>query len=190
MPIQEAELPSWPPLHIEKRTCCHDCPCHSLNKKKQKKRRRDRIMIYILVVIILYLLGNTIALNTRVFSATSVVNTGDAKNATSSTSSTLSADAQQCLSQYIVNAPSNPTQYPCSTCLSVLQSVPSNFSDGDAQDGQQITNAIQFCALRAVFETASSDGQSSLADSNWAQDVRFCAWRGVQCDGTGRVSSL
>ncbi|KAJ3553680.1 hypothetical protein NM688_g3481 [Phlebia brevispora] len=191
VPIQEPELAPWPPLHIEKRACCHNCPCHSLQKKDSKKRKRQKIFVGILVVVILYLLGNSIALNTRVFGASSPPrNSADPQNATVASANTLSADAQQCLSQYEVNAPSNPTQYPCSTCLPVLQAVPPNFSDGNVQDPQQITNAIQFCALRAVFETTDSDGQSSLKDQDWVQDVRFCAWTGVQCDGSGRVSSL
>lgn len=193
VPMQEAELPPWPPLHIEKRAgCCHDCPCHALAAKKSKKGRLDRlrkkILIYVLVMIILYLLGNVIALNTRVFAPQ--VDVHVTSNGTTSSSSTLSAEAQQCLSQYNVNAPSDPSGYPCSTCLPTLQAVPSNFSDGNAQDSQQILNAIQFCGLRSIFETSNGDGQAALKNGNWAQDVKFCAWTGVSCDGTGRVASM
>ncbi|PSR72693.1 hypothetical protein PHLCEN_2v11388 [Hermanssonia centrifuga] len=183
--IVPMQPPPWPPLHVEKRQCSHDCPCRNVNKKKQRRRR---IFIIILILIILYLLGNTVALNIRVFG--SPPSAQPPHNSTASTSTALSSDAQQCLSQYTVNAPSNPGDYPCSTCLPVLQSVPSNFSDGNAQDTQQIENAVQFCGLRSIFETADSDGQSALKNGNWAQDVKFCAWDGVSCDGMGRVSSL
>lgn len=186
VPIQQPDLPPWAPLHIEKRTqCCHDCPCHSVSKKD---RRRRRILIIVLVLVILYLLGNTVVLNTRVFAPQPAVQVSP--NITSSSSSSLSAVAQQCLSQYTVNAPSDPSGYPCSQCLPTLQAVPSDFSDGTAQDSQQILNAVQFCGLRSIFETSDSNGQSALKNGNWAQDVKFCAWTGVSCDGMGRVSSL
>ncbi|EGO26326.1 hypothetical protein SERLADRAFT_384847, partial [Serpula lacrymans var. lacrymans S7.9] len=107
-----------------------------------------------------------------------------------STSSTLSTNAQQCLSQYTLNAPSSPSSYPCSTCLPTLQAVPSSFLNTDTQDGQQIQNAIQFCGLRAVFETANAAGQATLGNGSWVQDVKFCAWTGVTCDGSGQVSNL
>ena len=188
-PIHEPTLPSWPPLNIEKRRCAHDCPCYTLTKENKKKHRRDKILICVLVIILLYLLGNTIALNVHVFGPSAPPSTTHTEN-TTSTDSTLSQDAQQCLAQYVVDAPSNPSQYPCSTCLSVLQSVPPSFFNSNPSDGQQIINAIQFCALRAVFVSTSEDGQSLLKNGNWAQDVRFCAWDGVQCDGTGRVASL
>lgn len=183
VPLQEPRMQPWPPLHIEKRACCHDCPCHAISKKKQRRRW---ILVAILILIILYLLGNVVALNTRVFAPQNV---GVVSNGTSAASG-LSAEAQQCLSQYTVNAPSDPSGYPCSTCLPALQAVPPNFSDGDSQDKQQQLNAVQFCGLRAVFETSDSDGQAALKNGNWAQDVKFCAWTGVSCDGSGRVASL
>ncbi|KAH9942132.1 RNI-like protein [Epithele typhae] len=102
----------------------------------------------------------------------------------------LSADAQQCLSQFTLNAPTDPDSYPCSTCLSTLQTVPANFTSSNSQDGQNIMNAIQFCALRSVFDNASGDGQTGLSNGGWAKDVRFCSWSGVRCDGFGRVSSI
>ena len=186
IPMQQPDLPPWPPLHIEKRTqCCHDCPCHAVSKKQKRHRK---ILTIILILVILYLLGNVIALNTRVFVRGSTVQVSS--NTTASSASSLSAAAQQCLSQYTVDAPSDPSGYPCAQCLPALLAVPSNFSDGNVQDSQQILNAIQFCGLRSIFETSDSDGQSALKNGNWAQDVKFCAWTGVSCDGMGRVSSL
>ncbi|TCD65564.1 hypothetical protein EIP91_002484 [Steccherinum ochraceum] len=194
VPIQPAELPPWSPLHVEKRStgaCCVDCPCRKNKNKKRKRSLRDRILIYVLIIVILYLLGDSIFLNVRVTNMAAAPSPSLApSNATASTSTVLSADAQQCLSQYNVNAPSDPSGYPCSSCLPVLQGVPTNFSDGNVQDAQQIQNAIQFCGLRSIFETSDSDGQSSLKSGNWVNDVKFCAWSGVSCDGSGRVSSL
>lgn len=183
VPVEPPQSAAWPPLHIDKRKCCHDCPCHSVSSRQ---RRRRRLWLVVLVIVLLYLLGNTIFLNVRVIGS----GTTDTTKKGTTSSSSLSEDAQQCLSQYTVNAPSDPSGYPCSSCLSVLQAVPSDFSDGNAQDGQQIQNAVQFCGLRAIFETANGDGQSALKNGNWAQDVKFCAWDGVSCDGSGRAASL
>ena len=94
------------------------------------------------------------------------------------------------VSQYTLNAPSDPQSYPCSTCLPVLQDVPADFSTSDPADGEQIQNAIQFCGLRSIFETSSTEGQQGLSNAGWVKDVRFCAWQGVHCDGFGRVSTL
>ena len=184
VPIQQPELPPWAPLQIEKRTqCCHDCPCRVISMRDKRRRRFLTIM---LILVILYLLGNMVALNMRVF----VTPTKTVANSTTSPSSSLLAVAQQCLTQYTVNAPSDPSGYPCSQCLPTLQAIPSNFSDDNSQDNQQILNAIQFCGLRSIFETSDSNGQSALKTGNWAQDVKFCAWSGVSCDGMGRVASL
>lgn len=140
----------------------------------------------VLILIILYLLGNVALLDTRVFAPQRVVVVSNS----TTTPQGLSSAAQQCLSQYTLNAPSNPAGYPCSTCLPVLQSVSSNVTDGNPQDSQQLLNAIQFCGLRAIFETSDDDGQAALKNGGWAQDAKFCAWSGVSCDSTGRVSSL
>lgn len=194
VPIQPA-LPPWAPLHVEKRAqagCCMDCPCRKEQEKKKKRKGslRDKILIHVLIWIILYLLGDSIFLNIRVVNMASSTSSTPSPVPTNSTSNVLSADAQSCLSQYNVNAPSNPSGYPCSSCLPVLQGVPSNFSDGNAQDVQQIQNAVQFCSLRSIFDTADNDGQTSLKSGNWVNDVKFCAWTGISCDGSGRVSSL
>ncbi|KAF9228470.1 L domain-like protein [Gyrodon lividus] len=191
VPIQDPRLSQWPPLHIEKRRCtCHfHDPRHDAKVRKQK--RRSRCLLILLIIILLLLIGNTIFLNVHVLSLPSP----SSMSSTSSTTSiayTLSADAQQCLSQYTLNAPTSPTDYPCSTCLPTLQTVPSSYTSNTAnsQNTQQITNAVQFCGLRAIYETANSQGQATLGNGSWAQDVRFCAWTGVSCDGSGRVASL
>ena len=186
--MPEPQVAPWAPLHIEKRNCCHDCPCHAVKKKPSRwERIKRRVLIYALIMIILYLLGNTIALNTRVFGSQ---NTTQVTPANTTSASGLSADAQQCLSQFTVNAPSDPSGYPCSTCLPTLQAVPANVTDGTTQDSQNILNAVQFCSLRSVFETSDSTGQAALQNGNWAQDTKFCAWSGVACDGSGNVASV
>ncbi|KAI0821144.1 hypothetical protein BC629DRAFT_1587454 [Irpex lacteus] len=193
-PIQPSDLPPWPPLSIEKRTCCHDCPCHALRHTTRKKKWRRRILTYALIVILLYLLGNSVALDIKVYGPSSSP-TSSSPTPTNTTTNGLSADAQQCITQYTVNAPSNPSGYPCSSCLPVLQGLSSPSSSSttpriSAQDEQTLGNAVQFCGLRSIFESAGSNGQSALKNGNWAQDVKFCAWSGVACDGTGKVSSL
>ncbi len=189
-PIQPSDLPPWPPLSIEKRTCCHDCPCHALRHTTRKKKWRRRILTYALIVILLYLLGNSVALDIKVYGPSSL-QTSSSLAPTNSTANGLSADAQQCITQYTVNAPSNPSGYPCSSCLPVLQNLSSSSSSQiSAQDEQTLGNAVQFCGLRSIFESAGSNGQSALKNGNWAQDVKFCAWSGVACDSTGKVSSL
>ncbi|KAF8554910.1 L domain-like protein [Imleria badia] len=109
-----------------------------------------------------------------------------------STANALSADAQECLSEFTLNAPSSPRNYPCSTCLSILQAVPLSYTSSSAntQNAQVISNAIQFCSLRAVYETADAQGQATLGNGSWAQNLNFCTWTGVSCDTLGHVASL
>ncbi|KAG2153242.1 L domain-like protein [Suillus clintonianus] len=167
MPEPDHELAQWPPLHVQKRKC--HC-----------KTKRNRGLLILLIIILFFLIGNVIFLNVRVLS----MNTSTPSN----TNPTLSANAQQCLSQYTLNAPSSPSSYPCSTCLPTLQTVTSTYLSSNPQNAQQILNAIQFCGLRGIFDTANSQGQASLL--GWVTDVKFCAWNGVTCDGSGRVANL
>lgn len=193
IPIQEpTHLGPWPPLHVDKRT--HVCHCQD---PKRKKRRR--IWMFILIIVLLYLLANSIVLNTRVLtippsSGGTGQNTAAQPSSTSSPSSgstfALSNDQQQCLTQFTVDAPNRPSSYPCGSCLPLLQAVPQSFSDTDPQDGQSVQNALQFCGLKAFFDSANSQGQQTLSNGRWIQDIKFCAWNGVSCDGSGRVSTL
>ena len=148
------------------------------------------VLVAALIIFLLFLLGDTIFLNVRVVRLSSQMTSTSSTSTKASSSSELSADAQQCLSEFTLNAPTSPQSYPCSTCLSTLQGVPSNFTASNSNDSQSIQNAIQFCGLRSIFDDASSDGQQGLSNEGWAKDVRFCAWSGVSCDGFGRVSSV
>lgn len=188
IPMQEP----WQPLRVQKRVYCeyHD-----------KKKEHGWKWKIILIIILLYLLINSIVLNVKVLSTPSTTVPGQVttteptgNNSTPSpkpsSPTALSNDAQQCLSQFTLNAPSNPSGYPCSSCLPVLAAVPSNFSQTNPADGQNILNAVQFCGLKSLFDSANSDGQASLGNGSWFQDVKFCAWTGVSCDGSGQVSSM
>ncbi|KAI0359542.1 L domain-like protein [Trametes cingulata] len=180
VPMQQPPLHMWSSL--EKQRCCEHC---------RKKRKRDKILLILLIVFLLYLLGNVVFLNVRTLNMTPRTSASSSSASPSASSSTvLSADAQQCISQYTLNAPIDPSSYPCSTCYPVLSAVPSTFSDGNSQDAETIADAVQFCGLRAFFESADSQGQTALSNGGWVKDVRFCAWSGVKCDGFGRVSSL
>ncbi len=186
LPIQPSHLPPWPPLHVEKRLC----PCED-----PKRKKHERYWIIALIIILLYLLGNTIALNIRVLNFVSS-SSGNGQSTTGGTSTSggssfaLSNDQRQCLSQFTVNAPSNPSSFPCSSCLPLLAAVPESFISTDLQDGQNVQNSIQFCGLQAVFASASSTGQQGLSNGGWLKDVKFCAWSGVTCGGSGLVSSM
>ncbi|KAG6331754.1 hypothetical protein ID866_7335 [Astraeus odoratus] len=186
---QGTRLSQWPPLHIEKRRCIcslHHDPRHV--EQRKKKKRRSRCLLILLIIILLFLIGNAIYLNVRVLS---LMNTTSAAS-TNSTNPALSADALQCISQFTLNAPSSPSSYPCSTCLPTLEAVPSSYlsDDANSQNVQSISNAVQFCGLLAIYETANAQGQATLGNSSWVQDVNFCAWTGVNCNTSGRVSSL
>ncbi|KIJ04853.1 hypothetical protein PAXINDRAFT_103994, partial [Paxillus involutus ATCC 200175] len=145
VPIQDSRLSQWPPLNIEKRRCtCHfQDPRHDAKVRKQK--RRSRCLLILLIIILLLLIGDAIFLNVRVLS---LPNTSSVSSTSSTTSTAyaLSADAQQCLSQYTLNAPTSPTNYPCSTCLPTLQAVPSSYTSitANSQNSQQILMRSNF----------------------------------------------
>ena len=183
----DQRMTQWPPLNVEKRRCtCHvHDPRHDAKVKKQK--RRSQCLLILLIIILLLLIGNAIFLNVRVLSLTNT------SPSTSTAKSSLPANTLQCISQFTLNAPTSPSAYPCSTCLSVLEAVPSSYMSDDAnsKEIQTINNAVQFCGLRAIFETADAQGQATLGNGSWSQNVNFCTWTGVACDtSSGRVSSL
>ncbi|KAI0629442.1 hypothetical protein C8Q77DRAFT_1065585 [Trametes polyzona] len=179
IPMQRPPLQAWPAL--EKHHCCKHC----------HRRKRDNFLFFVFILFLLYLFGNIVFLNVRVLNVAPPSPSSSAGVSPSSPSSSgLSADAQQCMAQYNLNAPTDPQSYPCSTCYPVLSALSSNVSEGNSQDAQTIANAVQFCGLRAIFESTSNNGQTVLSNGEWVKDVRFCAWSGVKCDGFGRVSSL
>ena len=174
-------LSPWAPLKLEKEKSplptTYPALRYSPPQKKQAKRR-FRWWALLLILIILALLGNLAFLNVRVVELSKVIK----ENTPSSPTPTPSPDnVQECLSQFTLNAPSNPSAYPCSTCLPVLSNVTNN---ADA------INALQFCGLRAILESASTTGQTALSNGGWGKDLRVCTWSGVSCSGSDIVTSL
>lgn len=184
------DLPSlseWPPLHISERCTCY----YDIVPEKERKRRNRCIWFWIFIILLYLLVSSTFSL-ARVISLPHISSSTPSSNTTSENPGNL--NIQQCISQYQLNAPSSPPSYPCSTCLPLLSPAspppPNTLNTLSAADNQSASNAIQFCALKSVFDASASAGQASLKGGNWVQDVKFCAWSGVTCDGSGSVGSL
>ena len=176
-------LSPWAPLNLDKEKSplptTYPALRYSPPQKKQEKRL-FRWWALLLILIILALLGNVAFLNVRVVELAKVIKENTPPSPAPSNSSSPD-NVQECLSQFTLNAPSNPSAYPCSTCLPVLSNVTGN---ADA------TNALQFCGLRAILESTSTIGQTALSNGGWGKDLRVCTWSGVSCSGSDLVTSL
>jgi hypothetical protein len=172
LPLLDVEKAQAPP------PATNTDPSHSPPQKQQKKRKFGW-GTFLLILVILALLGDLAFLNVRVIELTNK-NTPSAPAPTSNTSN-LPSDADECLSQFTINAPSNPSAYPCSTCFPILSHV-TNSSDA--------ANAVQFCGLRSIIESTSTTGKTALINGGWGKDLRVCTWSGVSCSDTGSVTSL
>ena len=171
-------LSPWAPLNVDKKEKSTLPTVYPAPRPPQKQnKRRFRWCTFLLILIILLLLGNVVFLDARVVQLTKVIN-GNTPSSPSNPSS--SDDVNECLSQFTLNAPSNPSAYPCSTCLPAL----SNVNNTDA------ANVLQFCGLRAILETTSSTGQTALSNGGWGKDLNVCTWSGVSCSNSGLVTSL
>jgi hypothetical protein len=175
----------WAPLNVDKKEksplpTSYPAPCYLPPQKKQKKKR-FRWCTILLILIILALLGNLAFLNVRVVELTKIIH-GNGSSTPTPTSSNSSINAvQQCASEFTINAPSNPSAYPCSTCLPILANVTNN---------SVAANAVQFCGLLAILESTSTTGQTALSNGRWGKDLNVCAWSGVSCSSSGLVTSL
>ena len=173
----------WAPLNVDKKAQSplptYPAPRYSPPQKKQKKRR-FRWCTLLLILIILALLGNVAFLDVRVVELTRIVNGNTSSTTPTPTNSSLNA-VEECVSEFTINAPSNPSAYPCSTCLSILSNVANN---SDA------TDAVQFCGLRAILESTSTTGQAALSNGGWGKNLNVCTWSGVSCSNSGLVTSL
>lgn len=183
--ISVRPLSPWAPLNLYKEKSplptTYPAPRHPPPQKKQEKRR-FRWWALLLILIILALLGDVAFLNVRVVELTKVVTTPSSPTPAPTPSDPSSSDdVQECLSQFALNAPSDPSAYPCSTCLPVLSNVTSN---ADA------ANALQFCGLRAILESTSTTGRTALSNGGWGKDLRVCTWSGISCSDSGLVTSL
>jgi hypothetical protein len=172
------KMPDWPPLNIRKPA--PQCACNN-----QQSPARRRALLVALAVFLLYLFINVTVLNVRSFASPKLPTVTPSASAPTTTE-TLSANTQQCIAQYTLDAPSNPTGYPCDTCLPLLAALPPSAT----AVYPAALAATQFCGLRSLWEDAGQEGQTALETGGWVNDVKFCTWAGVHCDGAGRVSSL
>lgn len=189
---KSSELPTWRPLDVRKPGVIAHCDCHRPPQTRRQKWYR-RALLSALVVFLLYLFVNVVVLDVRLYALSRWMpqmpstTTAPASPPPSSMHTTmLPADTQQCITQYNLNAPVNPTGYTCSTCLPLLAAVPPNATAAYAV----ARDAMQFCGLRSIWEDADQQGRAALEAGGWIKDVKFCAWKGVRCNGAGRVSSL
>jgi len=192
--LSPSKMPAaWQELGAERRPevqCV--CQAHAQPPPTCLQTRYGRALLAALVIFLLYLFINVIILNARSFTPMYVegprlsMASPPTSAAPTGNTLTLSADTQQCVTQYTLDAPGDPSGYPCSTCLPLLAAVPPNATSvyAVARDG------TQFCGLRSIWEDAGQQGQAALEAGGWVKDVKFCTWNGVRCDGAGRVSSL
>lgn len=150
--------------------------------QKTQRKRRFRWSTLLLILIILALFGDIIFLNVRVVELTEVINRNTPSPVPTLTLPNSSSEAvEECLSQFTIDAPSNPSAYPCSTCLPILSNMTNN---------SNATHAVQFCGLRAFLESTSTTGQTALSNGGWGKDLDVCTWSGVSCSDSGLVRSL
>lgn len=183
------KIPEWRPLNIRRQaTQGQSVPCDE-PPPTRIQRLRARAPIAALVVFLLYLFINVIILNVRFFSLTRMPDQRSVitmpMNA-STTSYELPPNTRQCITEYTSNASSDPIGYPCNTCLPLLAALPMS----ETATYPAALDATQFCSLRSIWEDAGQLGQAELEAGGWVQDIEFCTWSGVRCDGTSRVSSL
>ncbi|KAG8958314.1 hypothetical protein FRC03_009260 [Tulasnella sp. 419] len=134
--------------------------------------------------------ATTIVVSTTAPAKTTVVTTG-APAATSTPAVTVSPELTECLSQFKLNAPSNPRSYPCAQCIPHLQSVPNDLVDGTSPPVTGQGNALQFCAAKAIADSVPSSGNgNTLTNVGWLKDVSPCGWAGITCDNNGRAVDL
>lgn len=172
------------PVHIHTHV---DVPKEKRERRK-KNKSSGRCWLIILIITLLYLLGNNIFLNIRVQSLTSSTSTNSGSNPGSGASGTSQA-VHDCLSQFKLNAPSDPSSYPCATCAAALQTIPNDLSPTTKKtDTTGQGTVLQFCALSNIV---SATANQTLQNVGWMKSVDFCgSWSGIQCDTAGRVTSL
>jgi hypothetical protein len=181
-----SNLPAWRPLDVRKQETVQ-CNCHSQpapQTRRQAWYRRTKRSA--LAVFLLYLFINIVILDVHLYQLAYWWPQAHSSSSAPTSTLMLSADTQQCINQYTLNAPGDPTGYACSTCLPLLAAVPPN-----ATAAYPIArDATQFCGLRSIWEDSGAKGQAGLEAGGWVKDIKFCTWSGVQCNGAGRVSSL
>ncbi|PVF96041.1 L domain-like protein [Serendipita vermifera] len=155
--------------------------------RKSMRKRRMRILTISSLIVLLLLIA--IILLVRVVRPRirhSVDNIGQ------DASSNLSQAQTQCVETFRNDGLRNPKGYSCSSCLPALRSVSQQYLDNPANAARadDINAAVQFCGLRAVFDSANQDGQNALTSSGWLNDIKTCTWGGVTCDDSGAITQL
>lgn len=201
----------------------YKCNCKCNKRHDPKRKRTRMCLFILIILLILLAVADVIFLNVRVLNpdfgilqptvtptptnlsrdgtatlatptatATATTTRSNAENnRPSSTISTASASAsaspsvlQNCLTQFQLNAPSAPQSYPCDTCFSALSGAPASAGAGPA---------TQFCAMKAIFDSAGSSGSANsgaLSGAGWMKDAKPCGWSGVTCDSNGNVNNI
>ena len=194
------------------------CRCKCSKRNDPKRKRTRMCLCLLLILLILLAVADVIFLNVRVFNPDFIVtrpvtptptnlsrdgtSTFEAPTATATRTNTVtptlpstvisatpSASAapsvlQNCLTQFQLNAPSSPESYPCDTCFSALSTAPSDAGAGPA---------TQFCAMRAIVDSAGASGSANrdaLTGAGWMRDAKPCGWSGVSCDSNGNINNL
>lgn len=169
------------PVHIH----THVNAPSARREKRREKKNSGRCWLIILIIVLLYLVGNNIFLNIRVQSLTP----SNSPNSGSSGVSDPPQAVKDCLSQFKLNAPSDPSSYPCGTCAPILQTIPNDLSPtAKKTDTAGQGTVLQFCALSDIVSATTNE---TLQNVGWMKNVDFCgSWSGIQCDTAGRVTVL
>ncbi|CAE6359203.1 unnamed protein product [Rhizoctonia solani] len=219
-PQQELDAEFNVNIRSESKMAQYQCSC-DCSKRRNPKHKRGRMCLCIMIILLIFLaVADVIFLNVRVLNpdfgivqptvtptptnlsrdgasasvptATSTATRSNGENGrpsstTTSVSATTSAAPsvlQSCLTQFQLNAPSAPESYPCDTCFSALSGAP---SDAGAAP------ATQFCAMKAIFDSAGSSGSAgsnALSGAGWMKDAKPCGWSGVSCDSNGGINNI
>jgi hypothetical protein len=175
-PTTNRTLSPWPPLKV-----------NSQQEEAQKQNKRRRLVtIGIVTVIILILLAAVIAIVV-------ILKRNGGATDPSATPFALSADTAQCVTTFQVNASASPQTYPCGSCFGLLRAVPDSFASTNPADAQLVGAALQFCALKSIFDATGGNGTpggDALKGAKWMGDTKTCTWSGVTCNGRGQISLL
>src|ERR1700722_1574507 len=182
------DLSGWPPLKIEKDGLQNECFC----QKDLGRHRLKDVGAVLLIIMMTFLSVNVIFLEIRVLAGSPAKSSPELRifPNTSLFPSAIPVGAQACIFQYESLTAINTSTYLCASCLPLLRALPSDFRNENGTVMQTIQDAVQFCSLKAVFDSGGSDAQMSMENAGWLKDAKFCSWCGVSCDNFGRVSSL
>jgi len=134
------------------------------------------------VIFLLYLFSNVVVLDVRLYTLSQAPpqapsTTSPALASPPANTIILSTNTQQCITQYTLNAPGNPTRYPCDMCLPLLALVPLNATAYYAV----ARDATQFCGLRSIWEDGIVRTNIARLDLRMGVGSKtYVEWRAVQ----------